>query len=1113
MKKTLTLISTLFLATAAGAQTLNVTTGSVTYQFPATQTGDMTYADGTTLIILDKTFTLSEVTGMTVDDTEVADDAINVAYNGTTACVNVAGNIARYVKVNVSGAHVNITQSDDLASEITYTLSGSSSDGEFYMEGNHNATLVMNGLTLTNATPISSGAAIHIQNGKRINIKLAEGTTNTLVDAASGSQEGCLYVKGHAEFKQQGTLNVTGQVKHGIKTGCYISVNNATINVLSAVGDGINCNQYFLMESGTVSISDTGDDGIRCDIDGTESTGETTGHVDEDSGNIYICGGVIKATCTATAAKGMKCEGDISVTDGTINVTTTGHEAGGIESENEMTICGGSITVDSYGDGINAARNIIIKGGSVIVAASGNDAIVSGGDLQISGGYMVACGDKYGLNTAEGCNLYITGGTVCAIGGSNKHVTIIRESQSVLNTSATVSAGSVISVKLDSVALASFTVPSFYFPNPRWEADDHVLDIPERNGVNVLISYEGILYGMRHKVIVDSISHEVIALKVPFDSMTEFEQTIINQSLITSSSLDYTDCDKAGIAIPKLAVINFTNEEGNLVLPTAKGVDLHGIVEFSSEGTYFKKAVLLNAQGNSSMGYKKKNIAVALLNNMVWDNGDDGFKEFSLRFGEWVSQEKFHLKAFYNDFFKGVCPAVGYRLYMEIQETLGQDNNRTYKRALYNGNSDEYAEMDMKESGLNIDNESRENVEEDVRCVPDGFPCLVFLNGKFYGIYSWQLKKHRDNYMMDKRETKHIHLDGALSQTHIWSGEMNWNGIEVRNPKKLVNSEGGDYEENDELMGEDNAGYDPNDKNHVNSNMVKKSILQLSSYVSEIKNMEKENASEIEIRGRMEQMFDIQSLIDYIVICNYLGNADAFEKNWQWTTWDGVRWAANPYDMDCLFGNGPTGTQHSFRDWILGRGNNLPTRLVHDHYAQEIRKRYADLRSAGLLSPDHVCQMLQQWMDRIGDEWYKREYEGENAAWPNSPCCRPSLLNEEYWEVFTSSSLPYRTDAFLYDPNKTYIPSSTASQGNVCLYGYGSSPTAKNSGSYYMGFRCIKQCTGIPPVSGIYTSTAEWPLKTSGKPVILGTFDSVERVNKWLVKQQQMLDEKWDYGE
>ena len=381
----------LVLTIAAGAQTLNVKVGSVTYQFPASQTGEMTYANGETVTIMGKTFTLTDITAMTVDNSKVSDGTIGVSYDGSTASVTVAGNVAQYVTPTVSGAHVSIAQSDNLAEEITYTLSGTSADGEFYMSGSYKATIELNGLTLTNATPVYSGAAVHIQNGKRIKVKIVTGTTNTLSDASTGSQKGCLYIKGHAEFAQKGTLNVVGNVKHGIKTGEYFTIKNATINVTSAAGDGISCAEYFLMESGTINISGTQDDGIQCDIDGDASTGETTDHEDEDSGNIYISGGTINITVTADAAKGIKGEGDMKISGGDITVKTTG---GGVwdstkvktkasaclGADGNMTISGGTLNLTSTGaggKGINGDGTFTATGGTIVVKTSGNAVVAS----------------------------------------------------------------------------------------------------------------------------------------------------------------------------------------------------------------------------------------------------------------------------------------------------------------------------------------------------------------------------------------------------------------------------------------------------------------------------------------------------------------------------------------------------------------------------------------------------------------------------------------------------------------------------------------------------------------------------------------------------------------
>ena len=397
MKKVYSILAALMLAIVAGAQTLNVTVGSVTYKFPAAQAGEMNYADGTTLTILNKTFTLSEITSMTVDNSTVTDDAIDVAYDGTTANVTVAGNIAQYVTGEVAGAHVSVAQADELATEITYNLSGSSEDGGFYTSGAYKATLQLNGLTLTNQSATYSGAAIHVQNSKRINIKLTEGTTNTLVDATGGSQKGCLYVKGHAEFKQEGTLYVTGNVKHGIKTGEYMSVKNANIYVTSAVGDAVNCEQYFLMESGTLNLSGMADDGIQCDIE-TASTGETTDHEDEDSGNVYISGGTIVADVTGIACKGIKAEGNINISGGDIDITTSGN---GKWSEDTSLSTGGETKGASC---INGDGNININGGEITLKSTG-----SGGSGMKCDGMMTINGGTIDISTTGG--LYYNNGT------------------------------------------------------------------------------------------------------------------------------------------------------------------------------------------------------------------------------------------------------------------------------------------------------------------------------------------------------------------------------------------------------------------------------------------------------------------------------------------------------------------------------------------------------------------------------------------------------------------------------------------------------------------------------------------------------------------------------
>lgn len=442
MKKILSVLSLLILAIAVKAQTMNVVMGDVTYQFPATQAGNMAYeaniATGNALTIMGKSFATTDITKIYIDNTEVTGNLVTVSYEGTSAKVTVAGNVAQYVTPTVNGAHVSIEQSntDDVDNdEIVYSLSGTSTDGEFAMSGSYKCTIQLAGLTLANP----SGAAINIANGKRIQISAKNGTVNTLTDGANGSQKACIYSKGQIQLQGQGTLNVTGKTAHAIKSGDYITVKNLTLNVLGAVNDGISCNEYFQMKSGTVSISGVGDDGIQADLDGTTTTGETADHEDEDSGNIYLEGGTLTINVTATAAKGIKAAGDMKISNGTIQVTTSGagtydsterdaKGCAGLKSDGNMYISGGEITLKSTGTGgkcIKADGKLLISDGVITATSTGANykyssyysasakAIKCDGTLTINGGTITAIASSHEAIESKS-TIDITGGTVYA---------------------------------------------------------------------------------------------------------------------------------------------------------------------------------------------------------------------------------------------------------------------------------------------------------------------------------------------------------------------------------------------------------------------------------------------------------------------------------------------------------------------------------------------------------------------------------------------------------------------------------------------------------------------------------------------------------------------------
>ena len=419
MKKVFTLFTALVLTIVAGAQTLNVKLGGVTYQFPAAQAGEMTFAEGSTLTVMGKTFTLADVETMTVDHSSVADNTVQVVYDGTSATVLVAGNVAQYVDATVSGAHVTLSQTNTAdidGEEITYVLSGTSTDGSLTLDGSYKCTVQLAGLTLTNP----SGAALTINNKKRIQLSAKKDTENTLTDGTSGSQKGCIYSKGQLQLQGNGTLTVTGRTAHAIKCGDYVTVKNLTLTIASAVKDGISCNKYFQMKSGNVTIQAVGDDGVQAELETDDTaTAETDGHDNENSGNLYVEGGSLSITIPATAAGGkcLKAEGlvridggthtltasgkvdtsdssdpsytaavkgtDIIFNDGTMEVKVTGAAGRGLSADNAITTNGGTLTITNSaapttissdvkgGKGLKALH-IALNAGNITITMSGN---------------------------------------------------------------------------------------------------------------------------------------------------------------------------------------------------------------------------------------------------------------------------------------------------------------------------------------------------------------------------------------------------------------------------------------------------------------------------------------------------------------------------------------------------------------------------------------------------------------------------------------------------------------------------------------------------------------------------------------------------------------------
>ena len=441
-------------------------------------------------------------------------------------------------------------------------------------------------------------------------------------------------------------------------------------------------------------------------------------------------------------------------------------------------------------------------------------------------------------------------------------------------------------------------------------------------------------------------------------------ERLVDSLGLAIDAVDLSQADMIIIDEPRLCYVNLTGFEK---MPTIKEETRKGWMEFyDGAGHYMLRPVTLSGQGGYSIKFPKRNF-VCHFTDDEWneDNGPD------ITIGEWVDQDSFHFKAFWTDFMRGT-PEVAYKLFHQMRA----DRQPYWEQGGYYSASR-------------------------ARCYPDGFPCAVYLNGSFYGIYAWQLKKHRKNMNQKKLLSTHIHLDGNICDEYLFAGNIDWSQFEVRNPKQLVTVGGTAYDGNTptDIISEDSPYYElPNDdvttrQDKQRTAEVRQAIVNMSCYCSELAAMEQANASAEKMRRQIANRYDTEALIDYYVFYYFSQNGDGNHKNWQWFTYDGCRWAVTPYDLDQTFGLGLYGGNVRPPYASIPKLTQGPFRYIEKYFYDDICDRYAKMRDNGIFACDNIAALADDWYDRVGTDMY----DLEKQRWPESPCyCEP--ICGEGWE-------------------------------------------------------------------------------------------------------------------
>lgn len=539
--------------------------------------------------------------------------------------------------------------------------------------------------------------------------------------------------------------------------------------------------------------------------------------------------------------------------------------------------------------------------------------------------------------------------------------------------------------------------------------------------------------GTRHEHKI-SASH----INLSDEAATEVSEAFKSAGIKMDNPSDFSKDSHIELPIPRIAAqVRIYAPK----LPTTKQDDIEADIEYNDkDGNYFRKPVILNAQGSSSMGYYVKNMAIDI---------NDGSE---IKFGDFPTQDSFHLKKYYIDIFRGQC-IVGYWLMEQVYKShpIGQQYPYEY--------------TNLNESTIESSGDVKKDFFNGAKCHPDGFPIIIiWVNSETgeetnMGIYTWNLKKSKEVYNCEKKKSENIILDGSLNINTIFGGTVDWSAFEIRNPKPLIDIEGNKYD-----------GDNPKELSETDplSKKVKDYILRLSSKCKEIN-----SASEEQRKTLMEEIFLIPPTIDYFLVSQIIYHFDGFDKNWIYLTLNGQKWCPNLYDDDSIFGqywNGTFVIRGSDSQKIL---YNYPIQYLLTSFKSEIESRYSELRKNGIFTVENITSLLEKWQQQVGYDNYKNEQK----LYPETPSYRPSYLNEG-WELIEHDGVSND-----YNNEKTYNLGDIAS-----LHGY--------------RFKATKEITGVPPVSREYGKV----------PIMFGFYNSLQRVKNWLNNRIKFLDTTFNYN-
>lgn len=214
----------------------------------------------------------------------------------------------------------------------------------------------------------------------------------------------------------------------------------------------------------------------------------------------------------------------------------------------------------------------------------------------------------------------------------------------------------------------------------------------------------------------------------------------------------------------------------------------------------------------------------------------------------------------------------------------------------------------------------------------DGFPVEIYSNGKFLGLYTFNIPKDAWQFAMDEDNPNHL---------VICSEEANSTDFEEVSFQLWELEVGEETEETAEKIG------------------------ALFDFITK--------SSDEEFKENFEKYLDLDAALNYHVFCKTAFLVDNLGRNMILCTYDGVKWYPCLYDMDSSWGSDCEGDGlWEYDEWRLDLSDNLLMKRLEEHFPQELSQRYSELRQE-ILSREHIMEEFERFRDDIPELTFVKE--------------------------------------------------------------------------------------------------------------------------------------------